>query len=167
MNYRDASIRGISLRSWTAAGLRVLHEAFLRCRASLYETVFFESRRRSILFPTRWNCCARHGRRKGIHRPSAVTSAGKRQRCFHGRSCEENAIPRGPLRLSVSPGNPGAFCRRPVNLVPLPGIRLLPSGSRIYELTRKKRCRRKIGQESTKQFLRCGASHCQPEFFNK
>ena len=32
-----------SLRSWTAPGLIVLHEAFLRCRASLYETAFFES----------------------------------------------------------------------------------------------------------------------------
>ncbi len=37
MNYRDASIRGIrispaatSLFSWTEAGLRVLHETFLR-----------------------------------------------------------------------------------------------------------------------------------------
>ena len=30
-----------SLFSWTEAGLKVLHEAFLRCRASHYETNFF------------------------------------------------------------------------------------------------------------------------------
>ena len=32
-----------SLRSWTAPGLRGEHEAFLRCRASLYGPDFFES----------------------------------------------------------------------------------------------------------------------------
>ena len=38
----EISPAATSLRSWTAAGLTVLHEAFLRYRASLYGTDFFE-----------------------------------------------------------------------------------------------------------------------------
>ena len=39
----EISPAATSLRSWTAAGVTVLHEAFLRYRASLYGTDFFES----------------------------------------------------------------------------------------------------------------------------